>query len=127
METSAAVSNQPKRRSLAAIVVASPAAWSISLLFSYVIQDFTCAAVASAGHPTPDSTLRAILFILNGALLAITIAAGVLGWSWLRRYSRQEWSAVDRFLAVLAVSFAPLFAFGIVLIAINPLVLEVCR
>ena len=117
---------RPSRARLVTLALVPLVTWSISLLFSYLIQDFACAAAQSAGQPVPATGLRVLLIVMNAVLLAVTIGSGALAGSSLRRPARPELNTVDRFLAVSAVAFAALVCFSIVMIGVNPLVLEVC-
>lgn len=103
-----------------------PAAWLLSLGLSYVIDDFVCTAAASAGAPAPSSSVRILIIVLNIVLLLVTLAAGLAGFSVARRAPSANGSGSARFLGYTGALLALMFAFGIVLIGVNPLVLEVC-
>lgn len=126
VSTTQRATTAPTRRRLVVAALTPLAAWSAAFLLSYVIQDFICAAAHSADQAVPATTVRVILVGLNAVLLLVTLGAGALGWSWWRRFRRQDRPGVERFLALITIVAAVLFAFSIVLIGINPLFLEVC-
>lgn len=97
-------------------------AWLASLALSYAVADFTCRAVTSAGNPGPKGVVVPVVTVANAVLLLLTVAAGVVGLWVARRGERPPLGFLGRIGAVTAGAFA----FGIVLIAVNPLVLEVC-
>ncbi|GGH47983.1 hypothetical protein [Microbacterium album] len=101
-----------------------PVAWLGSLGLSYVIEDFTCAAVASAAAPVPDAALQVLLLVLNAVLLIVCLAAGALGVVLARRDDEERNTIA--FLGWTGVASAALFGFGIVLIGIHPLLLGIC-
>lgn len=105
-----------------ASVLVPPAAWSASLGLSYLIEDFTCRAAASAGVADPGGTVLTILLTGNVVLLLLTVAAGVLGWRLWRRAADRT----SRWMGGLAAVLTVFFGLGIVLITSNLLVLEVC-
>jgi hypothetical protein len=119
----------PVRRDIrvgVAAMLVPPVAWALSLGLSYAVQDFTCSAAASASDPDPAASLRAVLLALNGVLLVATLVAGAGGLAAGRRSRRGKDSGLVAFLGYVGAGLALVFAFGIVLIAANPLVLEVC-
>lgn len=105
--------------------LAPPVAWLLSLGLSYVIEDFVCTAAASAGAPAPTETVRVLIVVLNIVLLLVTVAAGLAGFAAARR-APSNGSGAALFLGYTGALLAMMFAFGIILIGINPLVLEVC-
>lgn len=107
-------------RGLIATIV-PPVAWLVSLAASYVLQDFACSAYASAGAAAPDGSILVGLLAGNAVLLLVTVVAGVLG---TLEYRREE--GVRGFLGLIGLGSSVVFGLGIVLIAVNPLVLEVC-
>lgn len=124
-ERTAAGPDRPVTVRAVLALLASPAAWLVSLGLSYAVEDFTCAAFASAGAPAPAGSVRGVLLGLNVLMLALTVAAGVVSWRVLRTEQAHR-SALVRFLGQGGVSFAAVFALGVVLIGMNPLLLEVC-
>jgi len=106
-------------------VLVPPAAWTAALGASYVGQDFTCSAAASAGAPVPDGPLGTFLLVLNVVLFAVVLVAGALGVLVLG-VPRAATTTAQRFLATIGVAAAVLFALGIVLIGATPLVLDTC-
>lgn len=117
-------------RRLTALATASflvpPAAWLLSLGGSYVLEDFTCTAVASAGRTPPEWGLWALLLALNAVLLLITLLAGITGWGALRRAGRTARPNLVRFLGGVGAVLSLVMAYGIVLIGTQLLFLEVC-
>lgn len=113
----------PTRGWLVAAAVVPLAAWSASFLGSYVLQDFGCHAAAAADRTLSPTTLPVFLLVANAVLLVISLLCAVAGQFWLRRHTME---AVDRFLARVALGGGLLFGFSIILIGINPAVLEVC-
>ncbi|MDO5629054.1 MAG: hypothetical protein Q4G43_12095 [Mobilicoccus sp.] len=98
-----------------------PIAWITSLAASFVLQHFICSAYSSAGRVPPQEALLVGITVVNVALLAITIACGVIGWRESRRAEN-----VRRFLGYVTIGSAAILGWGIVLIAVNPFALEVC-
>jgi hypothetical protein len=109
-----------------ASVLVPPAAWLLSLSGSYVLEDFVCTAVASAGRTPPEWGLWVLLIVLNTVLLLITLLAGITGWGALRRARRAARPALVRFLGGVGAVLSLVMAYGIVLIATQLLFLEVC-
>lgn len=105
--------------------LAPPVAWLLSLGLSYAIEDFVCTAAASAGAPPPTETVRVLIVVLNIVLLLVTVVAGLAGFAAARR-APSHGSGAALFLGYTGALLAIMFAFGIILIGINPLVLEVC-
>ncbi|GAB3553474.1 hypothetical protein GCM10027404_26000 [Arthrobacter tumbae] len=103
-----------------------PVVWLLSLGLSYAIEDFVCTAAASAGAPAPTETVRVLIIVLNIVLLLVTVAAGLAGFVAARRVPASNGSGAATFLGYTGALLAIMFAFGIILIGINPLVLEVC-
>lgn len=114
---------RPTRTRLLVAALLPLAAWSASFLGSYVVQDFACQAAASADRMLSPTTLPVALLVANALLLVICLLPALAGQLWLRRHTMQP---VDRFLARAALIGGLLFGFSIVLIGINPAVLEVC-
>ncbi|MFC8923065.1 hypothetical protein [Cellulosimicrobium sp. NPDC057127] len=112
-------------RAAVASVLVPPVAWAVALGASYAVQDFACTAYASAGAPAPDAAVGAVVLALDAVLLLLTVAAGVVALRALRR-ARATDDDLLRFLGALGLALAVGFGAGIVLIAVNPLVLEVC-
>lgn len=104
-----------------ASVIVPPLAWLTSLVSSYGVQDFTSSAFASAARPGPDGPVLGMVLGANALLLALTLAAGWVGWLRWR-----DGRGVARFLGLVGLGSTPFFAFGIILIALPPLFLEVC-
>lgn len=102
-----------------------PIAWLASLGLSWLLQDFTCTASATAGAPAPESTLFMVLVVMNAVLVLITVASGLFSARELRR-GRRAGAPLLSFLGLSGCALAVLFGFGIVLITAMPLVLEVC-
>ncbi|MFD2795800.1 hypothetical protein ACFS27_19725 [Promicromonospora vindobonensis] len=108
-------------------VLVPPVAWLCALGLSYVVQDFACTAYASAGHPPPATMIGAIVVGLDVVLLVLVLAAGGVAWRVHRRAAPDvERSSPLSFLGLLGVLLSVGFGAGIVLVAANPLVLEVC-
>jgi TRAP-type mannitol/chloroaromatic compound transport system permease small subunit len=103
-----------------------PVAWLISLAVSYAIEDFACAAAATADGAAPETAVRTVVLGLNAVLLVVTGLAVAAGVRAARTGSGEEEERVQVFLGTTGAALGTLFAFGIVLIAWNPLVLEVC-
>jgi hypothetical protein len=114
-----------RTRAAVASVVVPAVAWAVALGASYAVQDFACTAYASAGAQAPDTAVGAVVLALDAALLLITVAAGVVAFLALRR-ARATDDDLLRFLGALGLALAIGFGAGIVLVAVNPLVLEVC-
>lgn len=113
----------PRRTQVLAVlaVVVPPLAWLVSLAGSYVGQDFTCSAFASAARPGPGGAVLTFILVVNTLLLLLTLLAGWVGWT---RWQRGE--GAERFLGLVAILSVPFFALGIVLIALPSIFLEVC-
>lgn len=105
-----------------ASVLVPPLAWLTSLVLSYGTQDFTCSIFESAARPGPGGAVLVLSLVGNALLLVLTLLAGWAGWTRWRGGRRTE-----RFLGLVGVGTMPFFALGIVLIALPPLFLEVCR
>lgn len=103
--------------------LASSVLWLLSLAVSYAIEDFVCTATASAAVPQPSETLRILLVALNAVLLLLTLLAGVLGFL---AATRAEGLGVATFLGYTGAVLAVMYAYSIVLIGIQPLLLEAC-
>jgi hypothetical protein len=112
-------------RAAVAAVIVPAVAWALALGASYAVQDFACTAYASAGAPAPDAAVGAVVLALDAVLLLVTVAAGVLAVRALRR-GRAADDHLLGFLGALGLALALGFGAGIVLVAVNPLVLEVC-
>lgn len=112
-------------RAAVTAVLVPPAAWLAALGLSYVVQDFACSAYTSAGRVPPATAIGAVVVGLDVVLLALTLAAGVVAWQ-AYRHASAEHSPLPGFLGVLGMILSLAFAGGIVMIAVNPLVLEVC-
>lgn len=109
-----------------ATIVVPFLAWAGSLGGSYVLQDFTCLNYASAGTPAAESNLQITLTLLNLAMLVITVVSGaVAGWI-LRRAADGPHPELLRFLGFVGGASALTCAFSVILIGIQPLLLEVC-
>lgn len=106
--------------------LASSVLWMLSLAVSYAIEDFVCTATASAAVPQPSETLRILLVALNAVLLLLTLLAGVLGFLAARAATRAEGLGVVTFLGYTGAVLAVMYAYSIVLIGIQPLLLEAC-
>jgi hypothetical protein len=116
----------PRRGRLVLLVFAAPvAAWIASLAVSYLVQDFTCSAAASTGAPPPGAGLEVLLLALNAVLLLVALAAGGLALVLALRAPDEDTAGL-RFLGGTAATLALLFAFGIVLIGVTPLMFETC-
>lgn len=111
--------------SVAAVLV-PPVAWVGALGLSYVVQDFACTAYASAGRTPPTTVIGAAVIGLDVVLLLLTLAAGVVAWRTNRGAPTSDSSPLFGFLGRLGLLLALGFGAGIVMIAVNPLVLEVC-
>jgi hypothetical protein len=108
-------------------VLAPIVAWAISLAGSYVLQDFVCSAVGSAGRAAPGSGLTLTLVVLNVAMLLVCIAAGVLAVVAGRAAGKEAGAGLARFLALFGVLSAFMFGYGVVLIAVTPLLYGPCQ
>ncbi|GAA1659215.1 hypothetical protein GCM10010977_08410 [Citricoccus zhacaiensis] len=102
-----------------------PVAWLASLGLSWLLQDFTCTASATAGAPAPETALLLVLMGMNAVLLLITVVSGFFSVRALRAGHRAR-APLMSFLGLSGCALAVLFGFGIVLIMAMPLVLEVC-
>lgn len=109
-----------------AAVLVPPVAWVSALGLSYVVQDFACTAYASAGRTPPTAMIGAAVVGLDVVLLVLTLAAGVVAWRTDRRARTSDSSPLFGFLGRLGLFLALGFGAGIVMIAVTPLVLEVC-
>lgn len=120
------------RRPLARTVVALAAAitpivtWILALGASYVIQDFVCAAAASAGSEPPAGAILLWVTVINSVLLGLTLVAGATGLATVLRARSASRSRLELFLGTTALALAALVAYSIVLIAGVPFVFEVC-
>lgn len=112
-------------RAVVAVLV-PPVAWLGALGLSYAVQDFACTAYASAGHNPPTTVIGAVVLGLDVVLLVLTLAAGGMAWRVHRRAGDGERTSAQSFLGLLGVLLSVGFGTGIVLVAVNPLVLEVC-
>ncbi|MBE1874884.1 hypothetical protein [Myceligenerans pegani] len=112
-------------RAAVAAVLIPPAAWVTALGLSYLVQDFACTAYTSSGRPPPSTVIGALVIGLDAVLLALTLAAGAVAWREHRRAAGDD-SPLTGFLGLLGTALSLGFAAGIVMIAVNPLVLEVC-
>lgn len=118
---------RPRSTRLAvAAVLVPPVAWVCALGLSYVVQDFACTAYASAGRNPPTTVIGTVVVTLDVVLLVLTLAAGVVAWRTGRRATAGDSSPLFGFLGRLGTFLSLGFAAGIVMIAVNPLVLEVC-
>lgn len=106
-------------------IIVPPVAWVASLALSAMISEFTCAAVITAGAPTPEAGLRRTLVVISIVLLVIVVINAVLCAGALRR-ARNAKAPLMRFIAWTGVVTSIIFGFGIVLIGIMPFALEVC-
>jgi hypothetical protein len=115
-----------RRSGLVALLV-PPVAWFLALSLSYLVEDFNCTAAATADDPTPATGLKVTLLVLHGILLVVAVVAGLLGWRATRSGGSDRGRGdVARFTGSVGAGLSLVFAFGIVLIAWNVLVLEVC-
>jgi hypothetical protein len=118
-------SRRDTRLGVVALLVPA-AAWLGSLGLSYTVEDFTCSAAATSSLTVDADALRAVLLGLNAVLLVVALLAGWAGLSVARRSRGPHGSPLLSFLGYTGAGLALVFAFGILLIAWNPLVLEVC-
>lgn len=102
-------------------------AWLVSLAGSYAVQDFTCSAASSVGHPQPVAGLTVVLIALNAAMLALCIGSAVIGGVLLRRDGTSSGFRLRVFLLVVGFASSLFFAFGVVLIGANPLIYGACQ
>ncbi|MFC7402813.1 hypothetical protein [Citricoccus sp. GCM10030269] len=102
-----------------------PLAWLISLGMSWMVQDFTCTASMTAGAPPPETGLWITLLVMNAVLLALTVSSGFVSGRTLRT-GRSTGVTLTTFLGTTGIILAVVFAFGILLIGMTPLALEVC-
>ncbi|MDR7381036.1 hypothetical protein [Promicromonospora iranensis] len=107
-------------------VLLPPVAWLCALGLSYLVQDFACTAYASAGHSPPATVIGAVVVGLDVVLLALAVSAGIMAWRVHRQARDTEPSSPLGFLGLLGLLLSVGFGAGIVLVAVNPLVLEVC-
>jgi hypothetical protein len=107
-------------------VLLPPVAWLCALGLSYLVQDFACTAYTSAGHSPPAMVIGAIVVGIDVVLLALAVSAGVVAWRVHRQARDAEPSSPLGFLGLLGLLLSVGFGAGIVLVAVNPLVLEVC-
>ncbi|MGI5187220.1 hypothetical protein ACQEVI_03645 [Promicromonospora sp. CA-289599] len=125
MPTAGPNKSRSTRLAVAGVLV-PPAAWLGALGLSYLVQDFACTAYTSAGHSPPTTVIGAVVVGLDVVLLVLALAAGGVAWRVHRRTPDTEHSAPLNFLGLLGLLLSLGFGAGIVLVAVNPLVLEVC-
>ncbi|WP_179951027.1 hypothetical protein [Xylanimonas oleitrophica] len=113
-------------RAAVTAVIVPPVAWVAALGLSYVVQDFTCTAYASNGAPAPSAGVGAVILATDAVLLLLTVAAGLVALRTVRHARADGGRPLQAFCGLLGVMLAVAFGAGIVLIAVNPLVLEVC-
>ncbi|RWZ67997.1 hypothetical protein ELQ92_01695 [Labedella populi] len=102
-------------------------AWLVSLAGSYAVQDFTCSAASSVGHPQPVAGLTVVLIALNAAMLAVCVISAAVGAVLLRRGRASSGFRLRVFLLVVGFASSLFFAFGVVLIGANPLIYGACQ
>lgn len=127
------VTTRRSRSALMPFVLLGPAvAWLLALSVSYVVHDFLCAAMRSAGEDPPVGALRVGILALNVVLLAVTVVSGVVALQLFRAARhrsdevRESVAASARFIGAAGMGMAVLFGFGIVLIATTPVVVGAC-
>lgn len=106
--------------------LSSSVLWLMSLGLSYGIEDFTCSAAASAAVPPPHQFLQVLLVALNGVLLLLTLAAGVIGFLVARSAHQTDGPGAARFFGYTGAMLAVMYAYSIVLIGVHPLIMEAC-
>ncbi|GAA4431291.1 hypothetical protein GCM10023169_35670 [Georgenia halophila] len=121
--TGTSTTRRATRRGVVALVV-PPVAWTASLYLSYVVQDFTCSSVASAGGGVAGGALSAVLIGLNVVLLLATVVAGLTGLAVARHAGRG--AGLLPFLGYVGAAAAVVFGYSIVLLGLTPVVLGVC-
>jgi hypothetical protein len=125
-ERSAGSTPGTTRRAVAAVIVPA-VAWAAALGLSYAVQDFACTAFTSVGQSPPSALIGTIVVVLDAILLAVCVAAGLVAWRCARSARHGGPGApLLGFLGHLGVLLATVFGASIVLIAVNPFVLEVC-
>lgn len=113
------------RLAIAAVLV-PPVAWLGALGLSYLVQDFACTAYISAGQAPPTTAIGVAVVGLDAVLLGLAVLAGLVAWRTHRRAGADEDSPLLGFLGRLGLFLSLAFGAGIVMIAVNPFVLEVC-
>lgn len=112
--------------------VAAPLAWAVDGAASWAITWLACYAGPQQMAGLGNTGIRAVLIVITLSLLAITLAAGFVSyrnWQALsehRNFIYAEARGREEFMALTGVFSSIFFTFGIVLIAIPQIFINVC-
>lgn len=119
----------PSRARLWFGVAAAPAAWSVAELVGYIGAGRGCLAPTIAGRTFGPASSATWTLVISLLMLTVALAGAVIGVGNFRQtepHSDDELAGRTRFMAVVGLGGSALFALGIVLFAVSPLVIHAC-